>query len=139
MSAVSTRFTPRSMARSSKDDAVLSSIAPTPCQSAPKFIVPKDSAETLSPERPSARSSTRRLYHRAATSGLTDAATRSIMTAMKPAGGDQVSWKQRMRHPRMLRALAGGVAAGLALAAVGWYAIIRPDQALVQKRYESTL
>lgn len=44
-----------------------------------------------------------------------------------------------MRHPRMLRALAGSAAAGLALAAVGWYAIIKPDQALVQKRYESTI
>ena len=58
---------------------------------------------------------------------------------MEPVGWAQLNWKQRLTHTRSLQAAAAGVAAGFALAAGAWCFKIKPEEARVQKRYQSGL
>ena len=51
----------------------------------------------------------------------------------------KMNWKQRLFHRTTLHVIAGGLALGAAAAGVWWKFWAVPEQAIVQKRYQSTL
>jgi hypothetical protein len=75
--------------------------------------------------------------------GLTEAAARSIMTVMdegkKPGFLSAFIARRRLNEPRTWLVIAGGVLAGAVATGVWWKYSLVPDQALVQKRYQSTM
>ena len=70
---------------------------------------------------------------------MTETAARSIMTAMAEAAPTRATWKQRLFSRNTLKAVSLGLALGAAAAGAWWKIWVVPDQALVQKRFQSTM
>lgn len=50
-----------------------------------------------------------------------------------------MNWKQRLTHRSTFMAVAAGLALGTAVAGAWWKIYVVPEQALVRKRYQSTM
>ena len=61
------------------------------------------------------------------------------MTIMVPADWEKLTRWQRLRQPRTLISIAAGAVAGLGLGAGYWHVVVKPQNALQQKRFESTI
>jgi hypothetical protein len=70
---------------------------------------------------------------------LTEAAARSIMTAMEEAGSTPITWKQRLYSRETWLAVVLGGALGTAIAGAWWKIWVVPEQAIIHKRYQSTM
>lgn len=51
----------------------------------------------------------------------------------------KITWKQRLTHRSTWLAIFGGLALGTAIAGAWWKLWVVPEQAIIQKRYESTM